>query len=67
MKQKGVRKQYAFNEDSVEERPELLESNAGATCTEKLVDDCIQALQSLGYGLGATPSELAAEKASIKL
>ncbi len=64
MTQKGVKKQYAYSEDSVVLEPEVLDDNAGETCTRDLVDEAIAALESLGYGLGKRPHDYAKEHVS---
>ena len=65
MKQVGVRKMYAYTSDQVVDQPEILIPNAGVTCTDELVDEAIEALHSLGYGLGAGPSELSCQHVSV--
>ncbi len=61
MKQKGVKKQYAFAEDSVAPEAEVLLPNAGETCTEEMADEAISSLMSIGYGLGQSPKQMSAE------
>ena len=64
MQQKGVKKQYAYSEDSVVAEPPELVSNAGQVCTDESVDEVLASLMSLGYGLGRTPKEMSAEHVS---
>ncbi len=67
MKQVGVKKQYAYSQDSVVSKPEILVSNAGEVCTEEMVDEAITALTTLGYGIKKTPSEMSAEHVRYSL
>ncbi len=65
MRQKGVKKMYAYSEDSVIAEPEILVDNSGEEPTHELVEECIKALHSIGYGIGATPTEISAQHVSF--
>ncbi len=58
----GVKKMYASNEDDVDPNPPELVDNQGYECTEEAVDECINVLQSLGYGGRSSPGDIMAAK-----